>query len=262
MCGITGIVAWDDRIVCDEATVERMRDTLRHRGPDDSGAHVRAGRRVALGAPPAVDRGSLRCRAPADVQRGRHRLDHLQRRGLQPRGAAWRAGGQGPRLPLAHRQRDDPAPLRGGGAAVRRAPRGDVRASPSGTDAVASCSWPATASASSRCTTRMLPGGFVFASELKALLAHPAVRARARRGGVLRLPHVRRSRRRHGRCSQASASSRRRTYDGRRADGPMSRASYWDAAIALGGRGGRSISDDRRRSSGCATCCASRSASA
>ena len=55
------------------------------------------------------------------------RLDHLQRRDLQPRRAAQRARGQGARLPLAHRHRDDPPPLRGGGPALRRAPAGDVR---------------------------------------------------------------------------------------------------------------------------------------
>ena len=49
MCGITGILAFDERLVTDEATVLRMADVLRHRGPDDAGTFVRPEERVALG---------------------------------------------------------------------------------------------------------------------------------------------------------------------------------------------------------------------
>lgn len=49
MCGICGIVAFDAGIACDEAVVTRMRDELTHRGPDDAGVYVSPDRAVALG---------------------------------------------------------------------------------------------------------------------------------------------------------------------------------------------------------------------
>jgi len=47
MCGIVGI--WDTRGAVDRALIERMRECVRHRGPDDAGAYVDAGAGVALG---------------------------------------------------------------------------------------------------------------------------------------------------------------------------------------------------------------------
>jgi asparagine synthase (glutamine-hydrolysing) len=49
MCGIAGILAFTDGFAVDEPTVRRMTDTLGHRGPDDAGTVVRADDRVALG---------------------------------------------------------------------------------------------------------------------------------------------------------------------------------------------------------------------
>jgi asparagine synthase (glutamine-hydrolysing) len=49
MCGIAGILAFTDGFAVDEATVRRMTDTLRHRGPDDAGTLVRPAGRIALG---------------------------------------------------------------------------------------------------------------------------------------------------------------------------------------------------------------------
>lgn len=49
MCGIAGILAFDEGLATDEATVVRMTDVLRHRGPDDAGTHVRPDERIALG---------------------------------------------------------------------------------------------------------------------------------------------------------------------------------------------------------------------
>jgi asparagine synthase (glutamine-hydrolysing) len=49
VCGICGIVGFSDGFTVDEPTVVRMRDTLVHRGPDDAGAIVRPRERVALG---------------------------------------------------------------------------------------------------------------------------------------------------------------------------------------------------------------------
>ena len=49
MCGICGIVAFSDRFAVSEDIVTRMRDTLVHRGPDDGGSWCDASQRVALG---------------------------------------------------------------------------------------------------------------------------------------------------------------------------------------------------------------------
>jgi asparagine synthase (glutamine-hydrolysing) len=48
MCGIAGIIAFDERLATDEATVVRMADVMRHRGPDDAGCYVQPEERVAL----------------------------------------------------------------------------------------------------------------------------------------------------------------------------------------------------------------------
>ncbi len=49
MCGIAGILAFNEGLALDESTIGRMTDALRHRGPDDSGTCIRADERVALG---------------------------------------------------------------------------------------------------------------------------------------------------------------------------------------------------------------------
>jgi asparagine synthase (glutamine-hydrolysing) len=49
MCGIAGMLAFNDALTLDEGTVRRMSDTLLHRGPDDVGTLVRYDERVALG---------------------------------------------------------------------------------------------------------------------------------------------------------------------------------------------------------------------
>lgn len=49
MCGICGILATSGGFARDEATVEAMCDVLRHRGPDDAGTWLAPGGRVALG---------------------------------------------------------------------------------------------------------------------------------------------------------------------------------------------------------------------
>lgn len=47
MCGIAGWLSWSG--ATDESVVSRMRDTLSHRGPDDSGTWTSTDRRVCLG---------------------------------------------------------------------------------------------------------------------------------------------------------------------------------------------------------------------
>jgi asparagine synthase (glutamine-hydrolysing) len=49
MCGICGILATSDAFECDESLVEAMCDSIRHRGPDDSGTWRSPGGRVVLG---------------------------------------------------------------------------------------------------------------------------------------------------------------------------------------------------------------------
>jgi len=48
MCGIAGALAFRDDFAADAATVRRMAETLRHRGPDDAGAIALTDDRVAL----------------------------------------------------------------------------------------------------------------------------------------------------------------------------------------------------------------------
>ena len=47
MCGICGVASRDPRESVDAATIERMRDTLLHRGPDDCGCYIGPG--IGLG---------------------------------------------------------------------------------------------------------------------------------------------------------------------------------------------------------------------
>jgi asparagine synthase (glutamine-hydrolysing) len=49
MCGICGVVGYSEGFPVGEEIVTRMRDTLVHRGPDDGGSWCRAEDRVALG---------------------------------------------------------------------------------------------------------------------------------------------------------------------------------------------------------------------
>jgi asparagine synthase (glutamine-hydrolysing) len=49
MCGICGVLAFNDSFACDEQVVVAMRDTMTHRGPDDGGVWSSPAGRVALG---------------------------------------------------------------------------------------------------------------------------------------------------------------------------------------------------------------------
>ena len=49
MCGICGLLAFNDGFACDERVVVAMRDAMVHRGPDDAGAWTSPRGRVALG---------------------------------------------------------------------------------------------------------------------------------------------------------------------------------------------------------------------
>ena len=94
MCGIAGYyrlpVAPDAR----RGLLARMIGAMAHRGPDGNGVLRRRRRRPGARA---AQHHRRRRRPAADVQRGRHRLDHLQRRDLQLRRAARRADRARPR---------------------------------------------------------------------------------------------------------------------------------------------------------------------
>ena len=49
MCGICGVLAFNDSFACDERVAVAMRDTMTHRGPDDRGVWSSSTGRVALG---------------------------------------------------------------------------------------------------------------------------------------------------------------------------------------------------------------------
>ena len=151
--------------------VARLRDTMRHRGPDGEGLWRRPDRGdVVLGHRRLAIVDLTRCRPAADGQRGRHRAGDVQRRDLQPRRAARRARGARAPLPLALRRRGPRPSLRG--ARRRRWSTGSSACSRSrsGTSATRACCWPATGSGSSRCTGSTTARRFAFASEIKALL--------------------------------------------------------------------------------------------
>ena len=153
-----------------------MGDTLRHRGPDDAGAVALPGGRVALGHRRLSIIDLSPAGPPADGQRGRHAsgspttarstTTRALRAELEATGHRYRSHTD--TEAIVHLYEEE-------GAALRRAARGHVRVRDLGRAPPASCSSRATASASSRCTTRGSPGGFVFGSEIKALLEHPAV---------------------------------------------------------------------------------------
>ena len=161
-------------------------------GADDASARARAPhvrrhpasrpRRRGSGRAPASALGMRRLsiidlaeRPPADSQRGRHRLDRLQRRDLQlPRAArasSRRAATASTRRPTP---RSSSTPTRSG-ARLRRAAARDVRPRDLGHAARARCCWRATASASSRCTTPRSAGGCTSARSSSRSCARPGV---------------------------------------------------------------------------------------
>src|SRR5438552_811537 len=100
MCGICGVVTDDPRQVPLEVPgLERMRDTLSHRGPDDAGAHVGPG--VALGSRRlAILDLSPRGHMPMSSEDGRYHITYngevynfrALRADLETRGHRFRSG--------------------------------------------------------------------------------------------------------------------------------------------------------------------------
>ena len=86
MCGIFGFAGSPDRQL-----LGRMAAAIVHRGPDDEGSFETPVRQPRS---PSPQHHRPRRRSPAGRQRGRDRLAHLQRRGLQLPRAARRARGR------------------------------------------------------------------------------------------------------------------------------------------------------------------------
>ncbi len=93
MCGIAGFVNRAGQ-PADRAIVERMTATLAHRGPDGEGFYCEGPAALGHRRLSIIDVGRRR---PADVERGRLDLDHLQRRALQRARAEERARAKGHR---------------------------------------------------------------------------------------------------------------------------------------------------------------------
>ena len=261
MCGIAGIVTLDSREPVEEARLEAH---ARRAAPPRAGRRGAAGSTARSASPIGGWRSST---WPAATSRWRTRTDasgssSTARSTTTPRSAPG-PGGARPPLPHAQRHRDDPPPLRGGGRALRRAAAGHVRVRALGPRAAGGCCWRATASASSRSTTRVTGDELLFASEIKALLAGGRCGRASNDGGPARVPghRLRRpARRRSSRASQAAARARR--CRGRPATGSAQRR-YWRLPAPLGdgagaplaeraesaraARGGRAQPPDERR---------------
>ena len=176
MCGISGILGFNDSFRVDEPTAVRMRDTLTHRGPDDAGVSVFADDRVAL----AHTRLSI-----VDLSRAGHQpmanedgtvwityngevYNHEQlRRGLEAKGHRYRSRTDSETIVHLYEEL--------GPRCVERLD-----------GMFAFAIWDARRRELFLARDRLgvkplsfarLPGGFLFASEPRALLEHPALTA-------------------------------------------------------------------------------------
>ena len=172
MCGIAGIVAPGDADAAARRAKPRARWSARsrHRGPDEFGIY--RDRRAGARARPAVDHRP-RDRPAADVQRGRHALARVQRRDLQLRRAARRAGRAGHRFRTGATPRSSSTPASSGATTPSRA---STASSPS------PCGTPPTALVLARDRLGVRPlylcehgGRLWFASEVKAHLRRRSV---------------------------------------------------------------------------------------
>ena len=125
MCGITGILSFDDRPAAPRR-LRAMNDSLTHRGPHDVGCRVDGG--VGLAMCRAGDHRP-RDRPPADRQRGRDRPSRLQREDYNFRELRRRLEARGHRFRHRHRHRGHRPPLRG--ARAPPASRSSAGCSPS-----------------------------------------------------------------------------------------------------------------------------------
>ena len=130
-------------------------------------------------------------------QRGRDGLGRLQRPALRLRAARAAGSKDAATFPLPHGHRGPGPPVRGEGRDLLVDLRRHVRLRALGRAARAACSWRATASASSRCTTPRRDGSLAFASELRRCWPCLAAARASTTGRVVQLPlSVQRARRR------------------------------------------------------------------
>ncbi len=176
MCGICGILATRDGFAVGEELVTTMRETIVHRGPDDGGSWYSPEHRVAL----AHRRLSIVDLSPAGHQPMTNEdgtvwitfngeiYNHMELRPeLEAKGHRYRS--RTDTETIIHLYEEE-------GPALRRAARRDVRLRDLGlTDAraVPRARPPREEAALLRADRR---AGFVFGSEIKALLEHPAIR--------------------------------------------------------------------------------------
>ena len=159
-----------------------MRDTLVYRGPDDAGVVVLNEDRVALGhrrlsiidlsaaghQPMSNEDGSLWITYNGEVYNHRD----AARGAARPRAT----------VPLAHRHRDDLHLYEEEGRALRRAPGRDVRVRDLGRARKRELFLARDRIGVKPLYYAQLPGGVVFGSEIKAILAPSGGQRRARRG--------------------------------------------------------------------------------
>ena len=177
MCGIVGWLSTSAAQPVDADVLARMRDTMVHRGPDGDGLWLSPQREVGLAFRRlAIVDLSATANQPMTNEDGTVQVvfngeiyNHLAlRRELV---------GEGP--PLPHRplrHRGDRPRLRGVGRRRRRAPARDVRRSASGTRATRRLFLARDRVGIKPLYFAWTPQAFVFASEIKALLQHPAGR--------------------------------------------------------------------------------------
>ena len=166
MCGIAGYFTPQRR--GDVAAVRTMCDQIRHRGPDDEGYHADAGCVIGMRRLSIIDLStghqpiSNEDRSLWVVFNGEIYNYQELRADLASRGHRFTTHSDTEVLTHLYEEY---------GVEGIASAAGHVRVCASGTRAgVSSCS-PATGSAKSRCTTRLLPEGLYFGSELKCLRA-------------------------------------------------------------------------------------------
>ena len=236
MCGIAGYVTGSDPRPVAAFQAAALR-TFAHRGPDDAGWLT--DREVGTGDTPGDPGrwGLLHRRLSIlDLSAARPPADALRRTAGSPSSSTARSTTtvelreelERRAALLRDRSRDTEvllAGLRALGRGVPDAAGRHVRLRDLGRATAAGCSWPATASGSSRSITRRAGGGFAFASEIKAL--RPVVSGRCGRADCSTTSAT------AGPTTAADAPRRRSPVAGRPLDGGRSRHRHADRAASL-----------------------------